>query len=460
MLLYELPPALAVTVWRNWPQGFSRTLNSDASLWLDALFELSWKNEKGFPLSSTRFAWRNNFSLALLGKGNFPRLPNGIHALEEDGLHEQGYPFASYARLNDVARASIYAIDQLLAIDISAPEALRDKMKIPDSVIYIVGDVIGQWYYSHSKLNTLFGGSGFPGEPPEGNCVHKSQEWLRRANKSESEPVQLLGAVLTDYMNLEHWNDPKWKSGYEKITTILRKNGLQFRLNEVIGENADATKSIAVPESTLQVSTIPSGAPLSNATILFLAANPDNSTRLALDLESREIREKIRASEFPKQLSFRTEWAIRPDDLLQYLNEYKPTVVHFSGHGSTNEEIILHDINEQPKAVSKEALKALFAAFRHCVKLLVLNSCYSRAQAEGVTEVVDCAVGMKRAIGDEAARVFAASFYRALGFGLSVKDAFEQGKAALLLQGIGEDETPDLLVRSGIDPSKVYITRA
>jgi hypothetical protein len=41
----------------------------------------------------------------------------------------------------------------------------RTKMKIPNTVIYVVGDVLGSWYYSHTKLNTLFGGAGFPGRP-------------------------------------------------------------------------------------------------------------------------------------------------------------------------------------------------------------------------------------------------------------------------------------------------------
>ena len=58
------------------------------------------------------------------------------------------------------------------------------KMKIPNSVIYVDGDVLGGWYYSHTKLNTLFGGAGFPGAPPAGNCIQKCQDWLRRANDS------------------------------------------------------------------------------------------------------------------------------------------------------------------------------------------------------------------------------------------------------------------------------------
>lgn len=195
----------------------------------------------------------------------------------------------------------------------------------------------------------------------------------------------------------------------------------------------------------------------SRAVILFLAANPDDVTRLSLDKECREIREKIRSSDFPRALELRTEWAVRPDDLLQYLNEFRPQVVHFSGHGSDREELILHDAADRAMPVAAEALRALFATLGDNVRLVVLNACFSQPQAEAIVQSIDCAIGMTRAIGDEAAIVFAASFYRALGFGKSVQNAFEQGRTALLLRGIPEDTTPQLLVKSGLDANKIFL---
>ena len=100
--------------------------------------------------------------------------------------------------------------------------------------------------------------------------------------------------------------------------------------------------------------------------------------------------------------------------------------------------------------MTKEALVHLFRTLKDNVRL-VLNACYSRPQAEALAQTIDCTVGMNRAIGDAAAIVFAGSFYRAIGFGRSVKEAFELGKAALLLEGIPEDKTPELLTRTGVD---------
>lgn len=193
------------------------------------------------------------------------------------------------------------------------------------------------------------------------------------------------------------------------------------------------------------------------AKVLLFAANPDGTFPLALDEESREIEAKIRASEHRDTLELLTKWAVRPDDLIQFLSQHKPHVVHFSGHGSKASEIILLDKNRLPKPVDKEALAALFQALKGQIRIVFLNACYTQPQAEAIVREIDCAVGMSRAVGDTAAIVFAASFYRALGFGASVKNAFEQAKVALMLEGIPEEGTPQLLCKTGVDPDQVIV---
>ena len=115
------------------------------------------------------------------------------------------------------------------------------------------------------------------------------------------------------------------------------------------------------------------------------------------------------------------------------------------------------DNNRQAKPVSAEALKMLFTTLKDNIRVVVLNACYSEIQAQAIAEVIDCVVGMSTAIGDEAAIIFAASFYRAIGFGRSIKDAFDQGKTAIMLEGIPEANTPQLLTRTGVDPSSIVL---
>lgn len=176
---------------------------------------------------------------------------------------------------------------------------------------------------------------------------------------------------------------------------------------------------------------------------LFLAANPRGTIQLALDEEIREIAHKIRLSEGRDILDVVSAWAVRPDDLLQYFNQYKPQIVHFSGHGSEVGEIILVDHNNDAKPVKPQALKALFTTLKDNIQIVVLNACYSRIQGTAISEVIDYVIGMNKAVGDRAAITFAASFYRALGFNRTIQEAFDQAKTALLLEGIPEEDTPD-----------------
>lgn len=193
--------------------------------------------------------------------------------------------------------------------------------------------------------------------------------------------------------------------------------------------------------------------------VLFLAANPESATRLALDEEVRAITEKIRLAEARDRVQVVQAWAVRPDDLLQQLNQHRPHIVHFSGHGSAAGELILVDNHGQAKPVSPAALHALFRTLKDNIRLVLLNACYSRVQGEAIAQEIDFVMGMTDRIGDTSARAFAAAMYGALAFHRSVQDAFDQGHVALLLQGSAYDDVPDLLIKPGADPTTVLVDR-
>src|SRR6266852_3036665 len=115
--------------------------------------------------------------------------------------------------------------------------------------------------------------------------------------------------------------------------------------------------------------------------ILFLAANPKDSSKLRLDEEIREIRGQVRAAEFRDSFELLSRWAVRPLDLLQALNEVQPHIVHFSGHGNRMAELILEDDYGNTKPTSEAALVSLFKTVKDNIRLVVLNACHSEAQA-------------------------------------------------------------------------------
>jgi hypothetical protein len=193
-------------------------------------------------------------------------------------------------------------------------------------------------------------------------------------------------------------------------------------------------------------------------TVLLLAANPLDTAPLRLDEELRQITRGIRAAEYRDAIRIVPWFAARPDDLVQGLLEHRPQVLHFSGHGSPAGEIRFVGDDGRGRAVSPEALRRVLGVLRDDVRVVLLNACHSAAQAAVIGEHVDVTIGMSRAVGDRAAIAFAGAFYRALGFGRSVQDAFELGVATLLLEGIPGEDIPRLIARTGA-PAALHLVR-
>jgi hypothetical protein len=136
-------------------------------------------------------------------------------------------------------------------------------MKIPSPLIYTVADVLGSYYFSHTKLDTLFGENGFPGEPPAGNCVNKCQSWMKRANdECEDEALGMLSSVMEEFMNLEHSDGSPSKVGYDRIKQALAKVCMEYDFDGIVPISKPATE-IAPIAATVPV--VSNGPALSHA---------------------------------------------------------------------------------------------------------------------------------------------------------------------------------------------------
>lgn len=199
------------------------------------------------------------------------------------------------------------------------------------------------------------------------------------------------------------------------------------------------------------------------AKVLFFAADPlsaqpdGRAARLLLDEDVRQIREKVRAAEHRDALEFDLRLAARPDDLLQALNETRPQVVHFSGHGESEGLVLAGANGRGPHVVDAAALGQLFEVFRGDIRVVVLNACFSLPQAQAIAASVGCAIGTRSAISDEAAITFGAAFYRAIAFGHSVKMAYDQARTALALEHFDDRECPELVARPDVDPARLVL---
>lgn len=167
--------------------------------------------------------------------------------------------------------------------------------------------------------------------------------------------------------------------------------------------------------------------------ILFMAANPTTTTALDLEEELRNLELELGRARYRDQITLVARHAVRPDDLVRHVRAEHPTVIHFSGHGSDN-GIVLRSDDGGYTEVSGLSLRRFLE--ERGVELLVLNACFSGAQANLASSAVKAVVGTTSAVGDEAARRFSTAFYRALGEGLSVREAFRDGGDAVALHNL------------------------
>jgi tetratricopeptide (TPR) repeat protein len=193
--------------------------------------------------------------------------------------------------------------------------------------------------------------------------------------------------------------------------------------------------------------------------ILFLAANPvDVVTRLRIDKEIREISQKIRSGPLGDQLQLESAWAVRAGDLQELLMRHQPDIVHFSGHSSPSGGIMLEDECGNREVVNIEALADLFRILKGKIRVVVLNACSAKDQAQALATAIDFTIAMNAAIKDKDATIFAAHFYQSLAFGYSVRDSFNLAVNQLKLVG-DVAHVPVLLERKGRSSARSRIVK-
>jgi hypothetical protein len=192
--------------------------------------------------------------------------------------------------------------------------------------------------------------------------------------------------------------------------------------------------------------------------ILFLAANPTDSSRLRLDEEVRAIDRALTAASLGNRCELMQKWAVRVGDIQEHLLKVKPHVLHFSGHGGRDGSIALQSEGGKSRPVDVDRLARLLARFNERLRCVVLNACYSKEHAESIAREIDCVVGMSTSVGDRASIRFASCFYLALASACSIEDAFEQARADVELGEMGQDAVPTLLAKR-CAPARVFLVR-
>lgn len=183
--------------------------------------------------------------------------------------------------------------------------------------------------------------------------------------------------------------------------------------------------------------------------ILFLASDPSNASRLHLGKELQAVRNKLAGN---PHFEIKDHQATKPNDVMNEIMNYKPHIVHFSGHGYDTGELCFEDEQGKAKAIPPEALASLFRLATDHVKCVIVNTCYAEKQAKAIAEYVPVVIGTKKEMSDESAVNFSTGFYTALEPDLSqnsLHKAFNLGCIAIQFDGnLQEHLTPILIFGS------------
>lgn len=169
--------------------------------------------------------------------------------------------------------------------------------------------------------------------------------------------------------------------------------------------------------------------------VLIFAAEPRDQARLQLGKELRTIRDRWERSKLRGRWAVKTSLATRAGDLAAQMRADSLLVVHFSGHGAGAGGLVLEDDDGQHRLVDTAPLADLFRMFRDRIACVVLNACYSEAQAAVIADHIPYVIGMKQEIGDRAAISFSLGFYDALFDSEPIDRAFEFGCNRIQLDG-------------------------
>lgn len=225
---------------------------------------------------------------------------------------------------------------------------------------------------------------------------------------------------------------------------VLEKNQIANSLLQLLNKIYDnATPPVSngpkpVPEDATAAS--------STITVLFVTANPEETTRLRLDEEMRDIEDELQKAKFRDKFSIIRKNAARISDLQDGLLNHNPDIIHFTGHG-TQQGIVLHSQVGTKMIVNNESLAQLFQLFSDRLACVFLSSCYSEIQGRIINQHIPTVIGMRDKVPQSLAIAFSKAFYKSLGAGRSIDFSFEFAKISVGLNNLAGEDLPVFLQR-------------
>ncbi len=277
-----------------------------------------------------------------------------------------------------------------------------------------------------------------------------SQDPLRRA---------LASRQYMDCRNLRHATDEQLD---EVAVKIARRIHEAFRR---VSLPREPRRNRTIPSPTLaNVASSPVGpnvtpnATASKLRVLLLAANPVDHDLLALGQEERLIEDELRAPAVARRVRLESAWSVTAEDFVEQLETFKPQVLHYSGHGNAQGELVLRDPNlETSRPASVRSLRQMFSGSPQ-LRCIVMNTCYSARLAQQLVRHLPLVVvGMRGEVEDAYALLFAEHFYRGIARGKSLREAFDGARGVVAGKGLDAADLPQINAHGNVDPEEIVL---
>lgn len=324
-----------------------------------------------------------------------------------------------------------------LAHLIEKEASLRSEMQRWESDAAKATESVGRQEASALRASSVAGGNTYM------KAAERERKKALDARRKAAEVSKKLGSNAREQVNKRRILEISEKSDRQKADREAERQRKK--------EKDHARELARLAQSTVHYVSVPQPE-LGKLRVLYLTANPGMDLRT--DLEVRQVQQALRGAKFRDLVSVEQRPSATFQDLLDGLNDIRPHIVHFSGHGG--DQTMLFDggaIDTQSEnVVGFDLLVKALGATDQPPRLLVLNACNTLEGASVILPAVPVVIAMSDAVLDIAAILFAQQFYAAIASGQSVGSAMKQArvqieaalvddKVSALPQHISRDDT-------------------
>lgn len=193
--------------------------------------------------------------------------------------------------------------------------------------------------------------------------------------------------------------------------------------------------------------------PTRPGTILVLTANAvHRRARLQLEEEARTIEDAVKSSHHRERYTLRLCLASTFARMIRALDDHRPTLTHFSGHGATSGSLILQDEDGGEHRLPPSRFAEMLATLRFRPTLITFATCYSCEVAKAAARYAHYAIGFDGPLEDTTtAPRFSAMLYERLASyeTLDVPRAFALARLACVASECKDAEQARLFEHPG-----------